>query len=98
MNRPGSASRSKRAHSPSRAAERSEDEEYLRLARPLAAICRRHGAPFILNDRVRLVADADADGDTDADMDTDTDSDGDGDGGDDSGDTDKVCAVLSTAI
>jgi thiamine-phosphate pyrophosphorylase len=40
----------------------STDEEYLRLARPLAAICRRHGAPFILNDRVHLVEAADADG------------------------------------
>jgi thiamine-phosphate pyrophosphorylase len=40
----------------------STDEEYLRLARPLAAICRRHGAPFILNDRVHLVGEADADG------------------------------------
>ena len=40
----------------------STDEEYLRLARPLAAICRRHGAPFILNDRVHLVEEADADG------------------------------------
>ena len=40
----------------------STDEEYLRLARPLAAICRRHGAPFILNDRVHLVEAANADG------------------------------------
>jgi len=40
----------------------STDAEYLRLARPLAAICRRHGAPFILNDRVHLVEQADADG------------------------------------
>jgi thiamine-phosphate pyrophosphorylase len=38
------------------------DEEFLRLARAVADVCRPRGVPLVLNDRVHLVAAAGADG------------------------------------